>query len=150
MTTAAKVKVRSGGGFVSLLDIMFPVGSIYLTYSNTNPSNTLGGTWVLYSADRYLRGGASNATAGATGGRNTISVSQMPAHTHIPYYDGTEPATGNANDDTPSRQYIHGGGNLWTSSAVQGPSKRLLNTSTGGGAPFYPRYATVFAWRRTA
>ena len=83
MTTAASVKVRSGGGFVSLLDVFFPVGSLYLTYSNTNPSKFLGGSWVLYSSDRYLRGGASNAAVGGTGGSNTISVNQMPQHSHL-------------------------------------------------------------------
>lgn len=83
MTTAASVKARSGGGFVSLLDVFFPVGSLYLTYSNTNPSKFLGGSWVLYSSDRYLRGGASNAAVGGTGGSNTISVNQMPQHSHL-------------------------------------------------------------------
>lgn len=83
MTTAASVKVRSGGGFVSLLDVFFPVGSLYLTYSNTNPSKFLGGSWALYSSDRYLRGGASNAAVGGTGGSNTISVNQMPQHSHL-------------------------------------------------------------------
>lgn len=30
---------------VPLLDVLFPVNSIYLTATNTNPGNTLGGTW---------------------------------------------------------------------------------------------------------
>lgn len=142
MTTAANLKVRSGSGFVSLLDIMFPVGSVYLTYSNVNPSKTLGGTWVLYSADRYLRGGASTSAAGATGGSNTISVSQMPSHKH----SGTRSITITLKENTQGSENF----------ALSGVVEDMFHTfdewtnETGGGAPFYPSYATVFAWRRTA
>lgn len=31
--------------YVNLLDIIYPVGSIYITFSETSPSNIIGGTW---------------------------------------------------------------------------------------------------------
>lgn len=125
MTTAANLKVRSGGGFVSLLDIMFPVGSVYLTYSNVNPSKTLGGTWVLYSADRYLRGDASTSAAGATGGSDTISVSQMPSHKH----SGTRSITITLKENT------QGSENFALSGAVEDMFHTFdeWTNSTGGG-----------------
>lgn len=76
--TAHGVKLKANGATVTLLDVLFPVGSAYLTYENKNPSTFLGGTWALYATDRYLRGGSASAKAGAVGGSNTIGVSQMP------------------------------------------------------------------------
>ena len=35
---------------------MYPVGSIYLSTSSTNPSNFIGGTWVAYGQGRTLVG----------------------------------------------------------------------------------------------
>ena len=81
--TAHGVKLKANGATVTLLDMFFPVGSAYLTYENKNPSSFLGGTWALYATDRYLRGGSASSKAGATGGSDTISVSQMPAHSHL-------------------------------------------------------------------
>ena len=57
----------------------FPVGSVYLTYTNTNPGTIMGGTWVQFSQGRVLLGqgtgsdGSTSQTfdAGATGGRYT-------------------------------------------------------------------------------
>jgi len=41
----------------TLFDVIFPVDSIYLTATNTNPSNTFVGTvWELVSEGRYLAG----------------------------------------------------------------------------------------------
>lgn len=37
-----------------VLDIYFPVGSIYLSVNKTNPGSTFGGTWELVTNDSYL------------------------------------------------------------------------------------------------
>lgn len=80
--TAAGIKFNVGGAVVSLLDVFLPVGSLYMTYLNVNPGNFLGGSWSLYSSDRYLRGGNAATAAGSIGGSNTIAESQMPPHIH--------------------------------------------------------------------
>lgn len=132
------IKFRSGSNVSVYCPI--PVNGVFFTLGSDNPSAEWPGTtWVKLTGGLVaLAGTAGYAAAGSAGGSKKISVAQMPSHTHIPYYDGTEPATGDANDDTPSRQYTLGGGNLWTSASVQGPSKRLLNTSTGGGQTTTP------------
>lgn len=58
----------------------FPVGYVYLSSNNTSPATTYGGTWSPLNESRYLR----LAGAWGTGGSNTISVDQMPKHTHRP------------------------------------------------------------------
>jgi len=52
MTAANAMAIRrmsSGtwGDWETLLDLLYPVGSVYISNSNTNPSGTLGGTWTL-------------------------------------------------------------------------------------------------------
>ena len=65
--------------WTSAMLAFYPVGSVYLTYTNMNPSTIMGGTWVQFSQGRVLLGqgtgsdGSTSQTfgAGATGGRYT-------------------------------------------------------------------------------
>ena len=40
--------------FVNLLDIVYPVGSIYITTTENSPADSIGGTWVKIEG-RFLR-----------------------------------------------------------------------------------------------
>lgn len=66
-----------------LTDIIYPVGSIYMTTSSANPGTVFGGTWAKIQ-DRFLLGSGSSRAAGETGGSSTYSltVSNMPSHNH--------------------------------------------------------------------
>lgn len=66
--------------FVNLMDIIYPVGSIYHSMDATSPVDFIGGTWTkiktfLYGAD----------TANQTGGEatHTLTADEMPSHRHI-------------------------------------------------------------------
>lgn len=68
--------------FVNLLDIVYPVGSIYHSMNATSPADSVGGTWTkiktfLYGAD----------TANQTGGEamHTLTIMEMPNHSHAQY-----------------------------------------------------------------
>lgn len=41
------MKSGTWGDWQTLLDLLYPVGSVYINTTNTNPSGTLGGTWTL-------------------------------------------------------------------------------------------------------
>lgn len=65
--------------FVNLMDIVYPVGSIYHSMNATSPVDFIGGTWAkiktfLYGAD----------TAKQTGGEamHTLTINEMPQHNH--------------------------------------------------------------------
>jgi hypothetical protein len=58
-----------------LLDKFYPIGSIYTSTNDVNPSLTMGGTWERLK-DRFLLGAGDSYTAGATGGSATHN------HTH--------------------------------------------------------------------
>lgn len=69
--------------FVNLLDIVYPVGSIYFSSSNISPVNSIGGTWVQIK-DAVLAAGGSeySAAIGSFGGNKAITINQMPEHNH--------------------------------------------------------------------
>jgi microcystin-dependent protein len=82
-TAAAAVsKLKS-----ALVDLLYPVGSIYMSASSTSPSTLFGGTWEAWGQGRVPVGVATSgtfATAGATGGTeaNTLTVANLPSHKH--------------------------------------------------------------------
>ena len=70
-------------GTVALLEIVYPIGSVYTNYSDpTNPATLLGiGTWVAIEGEvvvGFKSGDADFGTAGSAVGAKTSSV----AHTH--------------------------------------------------------------------
>ncbi len=67
-----------------VFDMIYPVNSIYMSMTNTNPSTLFGGTWVQLK-DRFLLGvGDTYTEANKTGGEAmvTLTTSQIPSHTH--------------------------------------------------------------------
>lgn len=69
---------------VSLIDRIYPIGSIYMSVNFINPSLFIGGTWEQIK-DRFLLGCGSTYTNGSTGGEAThkLTTNEMPSHTHI-------------------------------------------------------------------
>lgn len=72
--------------FVNLLDIIYPVGSIYLSVSGTSPVNSVGGTWVQIQGAALAASGSGYSTAGNFGGNKAITVKQIPTHNHSVHY----------------------------------------------------------------
>ena len=66
---------------LALLNIMYPVGSIYMSVNNTNPSTLFGGTWSQIK-DRFLLACGDTYSNGSTGGEatHTLTVNEMPAN----------------------------------------------------------------------
>ena len=70
-----------------LFDAIYPVGSIYMSTSSTNPGTLFGGTWEAYAQGRTIIGNGTSDqvfSAGNTGGESNhkLSESEMPSHTH--------------------------------------------------------------------
>lgn len=72
----------------SIAGSVYPVGSIYMSVNNTNPSVFFGGTWVAWGSGRVPVGvDASDtnfSTVEKTGGASTVTLTtaQMPSHSH--------------------------------------------------------------------
>ena len=86
------IALESGDFKKDIVNLIYPVGSIYISMNSTNPSTLFGGTWEAFGQGRVLIGagtGNDGSTslsfiAGGTGGeyKHKLSVSEMPSHTH--------------------------------------------------------------------
>lgn len=72
----------------TVVDILYPVGTIYISVSSTNPGLIMGGTWESFGAGKTLVGvdgsdsdfNASQKTGGEKA--HTLTVDEMPSHNH--------------------------------------------------------------------
>lgn len=134
-----------------ILDIIYPVGSVYLSWNSTDPKNLFGGKWTRLSGG-FLYGcvssvGTGNGTGTATNS-HTLTIDQMPAHNHIKYAFG---AWGASNYN---RTRIGAGVYIGTDQGhPQYEDEANSTTSKTGGGKGHSHnipYIAVFAWRRTA
>lgn len=144
---------------------MYPVGSIYMSISSTNPGTFIGGTWERIE-DTFLLAAGQTYTAGATGGQTQVS------HTHnygvqfggwcgetIFEADGN---TGTLKYDTSNNVSLSGwGGNVIAADASVNSSVSSSSTTTHNmyhyrstantsytSVSTLPPYLSVYVWKR--
>lgn len=87
MIYLSKLKVVEKDGYKYAVPY-FPIGYIYISVSNENPTNHFGGTWVSFGAGKVLVGVDTSQTefntVENTGGEKThqLTVSELPSHHH--------------------------------------------------------------------
>ena len=80
----------------SILNLVYPIGSIYMSVDSRNPHEFIGGTWVEWGKGKVPVGidisDTDFDTAGKEGGKktHTLSVSEMPWHNHEGTYSTVE------------------------------------------------------------
>ena len=75
--------------FSMIIDLIYPIGSIYMTVSDTNPFETIKfGVWEKIE-NRFLLASSNIHMNGETGGEenHTLSINEMPKHSHKMKYD---------------------------------------------------------------
>lgn len=67
-----------------MVDLIYPVGSIYLSANAVNPGTLFGGTWSRITGRFLLAANDTSYVLGSSGGSSTksLSVSEMPSHSH--------------------------------------------------------------------
>lgn len=150
------------------VDLIWPIGSIYISVNSTNPSLLFGGTWEAIGG-RFLIGGnvapgensrsdfgTLGGTAswiwapGETGGEyfHTLTTQEMPSHTHNLFgNDNVGHAAGVDYWNLPS---VIEGYNYGNRRNVY--QNNTGATATGGGSSHnnIPPYLVVYMWKRTA
>ena len=130
-----------------IANALYPVGSIYMSVNNTNPSTLFGGTWEAWGAGKVPVGVDTNdtnfATVEKTGGekQHTLTIAEMPEHNH------TIPCTPTANDGSePTYQAAQ------VNAEATGNHNSIVAVSSGGGSPHnnLQPYITCYMWKRTA
>ncbi len=90
--TLLKVEGNNSGSqtdITQILNLVYPVGSIYMAVNNVNPSTLFGGTWEAWGSGKVPVGvdttDSDFSTVEAVGGEktHTLTVEEMPTHTHI-------------------------------------------------------------------
>ena len=123
-----------------LVNIIYPIGSIYMSVNNVSPSILFGGTWEQIK-DTFLLSAGDTYSGGSTGGEasHTLTVNEIPNHSHS----------------------IEGAGNVYIASGGEGMWINRPEASTGyatwtsyvGGSQAHnnmPPYLTVFVWKRVS
>lgn len=124
-------------------DDIYPVGSIYMSVNSTNPRTLFGGTWTQLK-DRFLLGAGSTYTNGSTGGEasHTLTVNEMPSHSHPQYVTVSSGGSLSANCDYDS----------YSSGNARKSAQNVSTGTTGGGNSHnnMPPYLVVYMWQRTS
>lgn len=124
--------------FVNLLDIIYPINSMYITTSTISPATSIGGTWTQIKDGACIA--AYEDTSGYTGSK-TISVKQMPVHSHAQYVTANS-----GNPNILRKDYVADTGSAGAQMYPQG-----CNTgNAGGGQDYYPYSYACKVWIRTA
>lgn len=150
-------------GGKTLLDMVYPVGSIYLSVSGTDPQTLFGGTWARLE-DVFLLAAGAKHPAGSTGGEeaHTLTVGEMPSHgNHLMQGRMYQELTDDVSNDSSYRSNtlyltttafastgnINRGWKDWN-----GGEMYPAGTLKGGGNPHnnMPPYLAVYTWKRTA
>ena len=126
---------------LGILDIVYPVGSIYMSVNNVEPFTLFGGAWERLK-DTFLLAAGDTHAAGETGGEetHTLTVDELAKHRHGVIYSTT--ATGVAANGIAR---IPMANNMTSTSA---------NTATceyvGSSEPHnnMPPYLAVYMWKR--
>lgn len=145
---------------------IYPVGSIYMSVVDTNPSTLFGGTWERLK-DRFLLGAGDSYTLGNTGGSatKTITKANIPnytlyeaAHTHtqdahshgIPSY-GSSNGSGSGISHEDATSTITNW-NAYTTNTCQATNQNTTIKVTSGGSgtalDIMPPYTVVYMWKK--
>ena len=141
-TPVKGVDYWSSSDKLEIFRAIYPVGAIYISTVATSPATLFGfGTWRQITG-RFLLASSNTYPAGSTGGEatHTLTVNEMPAHTHR-----TKSASSNGNS-------------LWaltdihTSDSIGNTFRELGYIENTGGSQAHnnmPPYLSVYVWERT-
>lgn len=131
----------------SVIDLIYPVGSVYISINNVNPGTYLTGTtWEAFGTGKTLVGVDTAQTefntVQKTGGEktHTLIVDEMPSHKHpLPYRTSI------------LNSAIGSSGSWWTDPGTSTGNSNAQSIAVGGGKSHnnLQPYITVYMWKRT-
>lgn len=156
----------------------WPIGSIYISVTNTNPSTYFGGTWQRFGQGKCIVGVNESETefntVQKTGGAKTVGLStaNMPSHNHSLSINTTS-LSGEWQYYHASTDLVQGGGIVgtastgvtdsytgttsnkrtrakWTIDASHNHSGSVGYSGSGTAHNNLQPYITVYMWRRIA
>lgn len=155
---------------LATINLIYPVGSIYLSTNSTNPSNLFTGTtWEAYSQGRVLVGNGTSDrsfSAGSTGGESTHTLtSNEAAQKSITIgYDGGHSHNVTVPNAPNSENYVEKGSTTSWQYCSYNTTRNLNGVTTSEGEHYHSvsgenansahnnlqPYIVCYMWRRTA
>lgn len=146
-----------------MLNFVYPVGSIYMSVNETNPSMLFGGTWEQLR-DRFLLGCGDTYQNGAMGGEAThpLTISEMPSHNHTATTNTTGAhrhgyngwwsyAAGNAKGSIANERLSDSERfDPFNSAGAHSHTVTINNTGDGQAHNNMPPYLAVYMWKRVS
>lgn len=164
--------VRQAAQPSTIVNLVYPVGSIYMSVNSASPATLFGGTWeritgrfLLGATDNGGTGGNSTASvrAGCTGGeashKLTSAESGIPAHHHSMTHGHKSNGYVMYDNAYSGGSYLNlsqGGRTGWTSQTPPDIPNYTGNTGDNSAANAsnahnnMPPYLAVYIWKRTA
>lgn len=130
--------------FSMIIDLIYPIGSIYMTVSDTNPFETIKfGVWEKIE-NRFLLASSNIHMNGETGGEenHTLSINEMPKHSHKMKYDSI--------GWTALRQSSGTNGILENNTSSYDGQYSTEEVGNGNAHNNMPPYLVVNMWKRIA
>ena len=165
MTTLADISITNNSSWTTYLNLIYPVGSVYFSYSSTSPADRFGGTWSAISGRFIYTGGTGtggNNNAAIVSHNHTASTASAGGHTHNlnPGSLGTEYTgweTGSGQADKLWYGQVKGVRSIWqwigyTTQSAGAHTHTVTGASRGESATNrnMPLYQQLYCWRRTA
>lgn len=141
----------------ALRDTIYPIGSIYLSINNINPSTFLGGTWETVGAGRVLQGVDLNQTAGTTveaglpnitGTAKTNSTASFVTASNVDFDTGAGTGALRAYISQTNNKYSYGSGSYFGSNI--GLDASASSSIYGNSDTVQPPAYLIYIWKRTA
>lgn len=122
----------------ALVNLIYPVGAVYISYISTSPASLFGGTWTAITGRfPYFNAGTGTGGSNTHSHWETVGLDWSPGTLYVTdgaKYTSTRVVTGNAH----TYAYENWGENI------------NLRQSATYAASSMPAYQTLYAWRRTA
>ena len=148
--------VRADGqGVGSFLNMVYPVGAIYMSTISTSPATLFGGTWEQIQ-NRFLLCAGSTYSAGSTGGEatTTLTAANLPSQTGSLLFHGYASRTNmQSGDGVFSGSSTVTGYKLPSDAHTSSSSISHIKYNNGGSSTAFtnmPPYLAVYVWKRTA
>lgn len=132
-------ELKNGTDSGASLDLIYPVGSIYMSTDPTSPAVLFGGTWEQIK-DRFIMAAGDTYAAGSTGGAKTVTLTKE----NLPNYALSKACLSAVTDCYGAKieQLKWGTTGAWHGDMMLGGSSQAFS--------ILPPYLALYMWERVA
>lgn len=136
--------------YVNLGQVVYPVGSVYVSYTSTSPASLFGGNWTAitgrfpYFNNGTGTGGANSVSHSHDSGNIVANIGACNSNTSMIAYAAVDPKLKIYN------MRIGGGNGSGPGSFPTNHSTSTIGNTGSTSISTMPAYQTFYAWRRTS